>query len=58
MSDRIIDCPVKVIVIADDCGRAAAVIAQTMAIRSAKSAALGDSRLVFDVVAIGAMLLR
>ena len=48
MSDRIIDCPVKVIVIAVDWGRAAP-IAHAAASRTAKPAHPADNRALFNV---------
>src|SRR5579862_5552405 len=49
MSDRIIDCPAKVIVIGVDCGRAEAHIMYTIAERNARRAALGNNRLAFNI---------
>jgi len=50
MSDRIIDCPTKVIVIAGDCGRAGAHIAHTIANRITRGAALGNVQSGFNMV--------
>src|ERR1700730_18317461 len=52
ISDRIIDCPVKVIVIAVDCGRGAAPIVQATANRTLWHAALAVSLPVLYVIAI------
>src|ERR1019366_8684789 len=51
-SDRIIDCPAKVIVIALDCGHMAAPIAHTIASGTAKHTALVNHRPVFHILGI------
>jgi hypothetical protein len=52
MSDRIIDCPAKVMVIGAGCGRCAEPIVHTLANRTARHAALARIRPVFNLVAI------
>src|SRR5208282_6145765 len=52
ISDRIIDCPAKVIVIRADCGSCAEPIMHTIANRAARHAALAKNRPVFNIVAI------
>jgi len=52
ISDRIIDCPVKVIVIVVDCAHTAPPIAHTIANRIAKHAALAVDRSFLDIVVI------
>src|ERR1700680_2015147 len=52
ISDRIIDCPAKVIVIVADCGRAAAPIANKIADSKVRHIALANNRPVFNIVAI------
>jgi hypothetical protein len=52
ISDRIIDCPAKVIVISVDCDHTAALVAHTIANRTARRADLANNRPVFDFVAI------
>src|SRR5579863_7955788 len=52
ISDRIIDCPAKVIVMGAGCGRCAEPIIHTIANRTARHAALASIRPVFNFVAI------
>src|SRR5712691_4169825 len=52
ISDRIIDCPAKVIVIAADCARGAAPIAHTIAHKTARHVVLANNRAVFNIDAI------
>src|SRR6266851_10382176 len=52
ISDRIIDCPAKVIVIALDCGHAAAPTAHSIVNRTARHAAFADHRPAFNIVDI------
>ena len=52
ISDRIIDCPAKVMVIADDCARTPAPHAHTIANGTARHAAFASNRPVFDIVVI------
>src|SRR5229473_3426420 len=52
ISDRIIDCPAKVIVIALDCGHAAAPTTHSIVNRTARHAAFADQRPAFNIVGI------
>src|ERR1700674_1729589 len=52
ISDRIIDCPARVIVIAVDCARGAAPVAHTIAHRTARHVVLANNGAVFNIVAI------
>src|ERR1700674_5327780 len=52
ISERIIDCPVKVIVIGVDCAPTAAPMAHTIANRTATHASFADDRSFFDIVVI------
>src|ERR1700674_244796 len=52
ISDRIIDCPAKVIVIGADCGHTAAPIAHTIANRTVRHDTLASNRSAFNVVFI------
>src|ERR1700686_388299 len=52
ISDRIIDCPAKVIVIGVDCARGAAPVAHTTAHRTARHAVPANNGAVFNIVAI------
>src|ERR1700681_2280715 len=56
VSDRIIDCPAKVIIIGSGCGRCAEPIVHTIANRAARHAALARIRPVFNLVAICLLL--
>jgi hypothetical protein len=56
MSDRIIDCPANVIVIAADCGLTAALIAHTIANRIAGRTDLANNQPVWNIVAICVVL--
>src|SRR5208282_1053163 len=52
ISDRIIDCPAKVIVIGADCGRCAEPTVHRIANKTARPAALVKNRPVLNIVAI------
>src|SRR5713101_7455649 len=52
ISDRIIDCPAKVIVIAVDCAGGAAPVAHTIVHKTARHVVLANNGAVFNIVAI------
>src|SRR5579864_1605113 len=56
ISDRIIDCPAKVIVIGADCGRCAEPTVHRIANKTARLAALVKNRPAFNIVAISLAL--
>jgi len=52
MSERIIDCPAKVMVIGADCDHAAGAFAHTSANKIARLPALAENRTAFKLVSI------